>query len=395
MKRLAYISILLFTLGGCVKMPVDWSPYFESQYTQPYGTKVMVEVLEELYPYSDVEVIKNRSQDYIADWYDREACFMYINTRFWPDSAFYEDLLNFNSEGNSLFIATEGENACFDKHGISQAHQNIEQYKLSLHYLYGGKQSYTIDNRPNNAVSYFTKYPSYAKILGTVQIGDSTYPNFISLNRQDGTSKIFLHANPELFSNYHLLHKKDGLYSLRTLAHIKQASTFLWDGYGTKRRYTTPPSDGDATGLLRYIKANKSLSFGFGLLLLALILFFVFNYKRVTRSMLLHLPKKNNSVAFMKLIAGLFKHQENHIDLAKYRANYMLDRIKDKYFVEIGQMDDDFTQKLAQKSTLTESDLAPLTRQLKKIRNTNYLNEEDFIRFCKIVEPYIDKLSLK
>ena len=61
MKQLITISFVLVLLVGCQKMPVDWSPYFESQHKTPFGTKILQEELEELFPYTDVEIIKNQT----------------------------------------------------------------------------------------------------------------------------------------------------------------------------------------------------------------------------------------------------------------------------------------------------------------------------------------------
>lgn len=398
MKQLITISFVLVLLVGCQKMPVDWSPYFESQHKTPFGTKILQEELEELFPYTDVEIIKNQTPDFLQEWYDEKSTYFYINTFFWPTEDDFKKILTFKENSNSVFIATESDSSrVYSYWGIERQDSLLDQYHLRLKHLSGGDRTYYLDNKttsgqPENNISYFTKVPSYAKVLGTIQIGSVEYPNFISIEYGSTQGAVYVHANPELYTNYHLLHKEDALYSFATFSYLENMDYVLWDGFGTERRYNTPPSDGDSTGLLRYVLSSKSLSMAFALLLLTFAAFFIFNYKRITRAMPLHLPKKNNSLHFTKLVAHLFMKEENHITLAQYRTHYFLDLLKEKYFIDIKEVDDTFLKKLAAKTGLSENELKPLILQLKKAKQSNYMNETDYIRFCRIVEPYITQL---
>ena len=394
MRTLIVISFVLL-FSACGRLPVDWTPYYESQHTSPYGTKVLENELQNIFRHSDFYQITGKTEDDINSWYDTDASFIYVNPKFYPDSTFTEDLEQFTDYGNSLFIATEDEtHALFSKFHLGMMHQDQDSYRLQLNYLYSGSKHYTIENRPNNAISYFTSIPSYAKVLGTVEIGDTTFPNFLYVSRRDSDNKILIHANPELFSNYHLLNHADAEYSLNTFSHLLHTQTIFWDGYGTARRYAmTEPVEGDSNSLLRYILSSQALTLGFGTLLLAFILFFLFNYKRKTRSIPIHVPQENNSLAFVELISTLFEGEENQIDLAKYRANYILDIIKEKYYVDIESLDDIFIQRLSHKTEINIETLKPFVFQLRKARNKNYMNQDDFAKFCRIIEPITHRLS--
>jgi len=175
---------------------------------------------------------------------------------------------------------------------------------------------------------------------------------------------------------------------------VYHSGYFLWDGFGTKRRYRTPRSDGDSKSMLRYIMSNPALKLGFFSLVIAILMFFAFNYKRVVRSMPIFTTPQNSSIGFMKMVSNLFMQEENHIHLAKYRVNYFLDKIKEQHFISISNIDEEFSKNLSSKTQLTEDELRPLILQLKKVRNANYLNERDFFRFSKIIESYIKKLNI-
>lgn len=395
MKKIISIFFFALLVTGCQKEKVDWRRYFESQHNTPFGTSVLLSELEYLFDDPYVEVIKGRTEESLDEWAEEYSTYVYINPVFYPDESLFERLLKYNADENSAFISTyESPNSAFEHFGIETSGTEDSLYRLTLTSLNESDRSFTIENKRYSDIVYFTKIPDFARILGTVVVGDSSYPNFFSLSREDGQSQLFFHANPELFSNYHLLKDEDGLYALNTFSHLQHTEFFLWDGFGTERRYSMPPSEGDSAGLLRYILANKSLFYALLLLMGALIFFILFNYKRVTRSMPIHIPPENNSIEFMTLVANLFVSEENHIDLARYRVNYVLDKIKEKYYLDIAEVDDNFRERLAAKANLNPDDLKPFIYHINKVKNTNYLNKESFLKFNKIIEPFISKLSL-
>jgi hypothetical protein len=392
-KCLVYISMILLAIG-CTDAPTDWSPYYESQHTQAYGTEVFQDQLNELYPSAKKTIIKNRTPEFFEDYYGQNSTYFYINTNCYINDTLFEDILHYTKSNNSVFIATdEGENDCYNKLGISMNYAYDQKYfKLTLKHLHYGDKEFTLKNRPTE-IAYFSKIPTNAQVLGTIEIADSIYPNFIALNRLQG-SKILLHANPELFSNYHLLHENDAQYSLNTLSHLMHTNEIIWDGFGTRRRYFTPPSEGDSADLLRYITKHKSLLLALLCISLMIGLFLLFNYKRVVRAMPVHSAQQNNSIAFMQMVANLFVGQENHIDLARYRIHFFLDRIKDKYYIDIGTLDETFKNSLAIKSGLKAEELNRLILELRKVKNTNYLNKANFVKFSKTIEHFTKKLSI-
>ena len=394
--RYIYIITLLTALSAC-EQRTDWYPYFESQHKTPYGTKVLQEQLGNVLPDTYVEIIKSSTDELLAEDMYEQTTYMYINPQYYPDSSQTSALLNFTQSDNGLFIATTDEyfNPLFTKFKISlESINNVKQpIKLNLIHLTDGDYTHNIKLR-DSTITYFHQIPDYATVLGTVEVGDSSYPNYIGITVGGENNVLYLHSNPELFSNYHMLKGDDGRYALNCLSNLYHTGYFLWDGFGTKRRYSTPPSSGDSSDLLRYIWSNPALKYALLTLMAAFLLFFLLNYKRVVRSIPVFQTRKNSSIGFMKMVATLFMQEENHIHLARYRVNYFLDKIKEQHFIDFSQLDEEFTRNLAVKTQLTELELRPLITQLTKVKNANYLNEKDFFRFSKIIESFIQKLNI-
>lgn len=393
LKNLHIALFGLLLLAAC-QPRTDWSPYFESQYKQPYGTKVFQEQLEYQFPASTVEIIKGHTDELFATDDYELSTYVYVNPYYYPDSAEYEQLEQYAKDDNALFIATQNPTAhCFTKYGIKLGRKKTPKFNFRLEKLNVLDQEYNLDNRGVRA-TYFTKIPPYATVLGTVTIGDSTFPNYIAIRLAGYNNKLYLHAQPHVYSNYSMLHKDDGLYALHTLSYLKYTQYFLWDGYGTDRRYTTQPSDGDTEGLLRYIYGSKSLTYALLTILALVLLFFAFNYKRITRAIPVLRPERNNSIDFMKMVANLFVGEENQIAAAKYRANFVLDRIKEKYFLEAADLDENYRKALATKTQVDEQKLVNFVAQLNKIRYSNTLDKAGFIRFSEVIENGISLIKL-
>ena len=395
--RLHYILLATVLLSACGPQDktTDWNLYYESQYKAPYGTYVLSQELEYIFPGSTTEVIKRRPSDYLQayDLYENTS-YIYINELFYPDSLTQVRLINLTQYENSLFIATRNFGAAlFKPYGISTASADISKAKLKLNYAGGNGRTYTIENKIKQ-LSYFTSVPNGARILGTIEVNGVAQPNFIELGLNHPERKILLHCNPLFFTNYHMLHATDGQYAVQALAQLSHTNYFLWDGYGTERRYTTPPQDGSVWDTLNYILKNKSLAAALFTFMAAILLLFGVNYKRIHRHIPIHYKPKNNSLAFMKMVSNLFMHEENHIDLARYRVNYLLDKIRQRYNVNTAEINQDFKLKLAQKANIDPKELDILVAQFQKVRTLKQMSKEGFVSFSKLIESHIHKLDI-
>ena len=391
-----YISLVLVLLFGCGKQEkvVDWSPYFESQYKTPLGTEVFRKELKHFFNNAEIKNITGSTDEYIKDKRYINTTFMYVNTRYFPSQLESTNLLKFAKKENSLFMASYfNGNYLLKKLGVNTESKTVDKYVATLDFLRPNKKQFNIENR-FSTVHYFNKIPANAKILGYLKMDSFYRPNFIQLTLKNNVGNIYLHANPELFSNYYMLNEADGLYALNTLNYIKHQNTILWDGNGTERRYTSQPSKGGIAETLRFVFGSKPLSAAFFLALASILLFVAFNYKRIVRPIPIHKSLNNNSLAFTKLVGNLFMDQENHIDIARYRVIYLLDNVKRKFNLDTSELDEVFTYKLAEKADVNEEELKPFVRLLNKIKNNSYLCKDEFMSLNKHVELFSKKLKI-
>jgi hypothetical protein len=190
-----------------------------------------------------------------------------------------------------------------------------------------------------------------------------------------------------------MLHGQDGLYAVNSLSHLHHTETFIWDGFSTGNRYKAAAGQSSDFGILRYIHQHKSLWYAFLILVLAMLSFVVFNYKRITRAMAIYAPQKNNSIAFMRMVAVLFEKEENHIELARYRITYLLDGIKHRYHIDTSVLDDVFKQKLADKANIPKAEVDIVITQIFKIKESARLDKTGFMHFNETLESFIKKIK--
>ncbi len=396
------IKIIVIALLGCLfcgfsssPRVSDWSRYYESQYKQPYGTYVFHKELEASFPDALFQNINSKTPDFLIEEYIEHGTYFYINrTLRYMDSAIQAELLDFMMYDNGIFVASTNFNRVF-----------FETYDIQTSYFYAKEPCKLTLTKPNGVdnfeienietqVFYFSNLPDNVRVLGTIEVNGEQKPNFISYSFGGTNAQILLHCNPELFTNYHMLNKKDGTYALSTLRHLVHTDELIWDGKNTRKRFYRQEQQGGTTGLLRFIMANKSLRYGFFTLVSCVILLLIFNYKRVTRELKIYKPQENNSVAFIKTIATLFMNQKNHVDLAKYRVNFILDRIRNKHHLDTTELNDNFKKQFASKVGVHSNNVEVFVSTLHKTRSARYLSREEFIAFNTIIERNIKKLKI-
>lgn len=389
------ILLLSLIITSCSKSRTDWYPYYESQHKTPYGTKVFMEQLENLFPSVYQKSIKEKTEKFLEDNYLGPGTFFYINPVFFPDKESYQQIVKYAERPNDIFISTSSSrSAAYKQFGIKIKSNDEDTFNLRIKNLDIEDQKFSIANRIPKHTSYFDSIPEFSTVLGTVEIDSIEKPNYILVFNYKNKSAFYFHAQPSLFSNYHMLRDDDGKYALNCMSHLRYTDYIFWDGYSTRRRYMTQASDGSSNSMLRYIHSSKALSYGLYTLMTLIFLFFAVNYKRVMRPSPIRRPVKNNSLDYIKVIAALFEGESNKIRAAQYRTNYILDRIKDKYYLDSSDVNDEFLEALAAKSEVPSKKLASFVYQLRKTRENETMDSEEFLFFNKVVEEAVTLIKL-
>jgi hypothetical protein len=392
-KNKIYVAIVLMLFISLVIIqhfvPVqsDWKLSFNGYRKSPYGCSIARDLFPELFP--GQSVTDNVSSFYASlppDTLERKNLVI-INEAFDPEEHDLSALLNFASEGNSVFISSSGfsDKLC-DTLGFKIITQVVDTsfFKPGEEVLKLSDPDKSSDSafvfRKRFMESRFEGFDSLRSIpLGMDRKGSV---NFIVMSF--GNGKIFLHCQPLAFTNYHLLYS-NYQYACSALTQLPVVAT-IWDQYYKQDR------EADSSPV-RYILSQAPLRAAYFLLIGTLLIYMVIGSRRMQRAIPVVTPEKNSSLGFIVTVGKLYYRSRNNADLARKKITYFNEFVKNRYSIEKPELRDENVRILWQRSGIEESSIKDLLKLLsglsKRIKITDQeligLHEaiEDFYRHCK------------
>lgn len=395
-KHIAWIVLL----AGCdfsAGKNTNWFKYYESQHSSPYGTMIFKNELKNGFPNTDVTTIHTRTADFLDETYRYQTTYFQISDRsYMLDTATSTALLQYCFNGNDVFLATSSyPNLLLDPYHIDTKAEEVDSVQLGL--AIGPDEKHYMVEPVDDYVTYFSKFPHEATVLGWVKVNGTIRANMISFGFAGTTGHMILHSDPQFFTNYHMLYgfdKDPGSYALDCKQFLRYDDEFIWDGQNTRQRHFSEPSEGDLRSTLRYILQSEALTIALILLLIVMVVGVMVNSKRITRAIPVYVRHKNSTVAFINTIAILFRNQKNFIDLARHRASFILDIIRTKYHLDTTNLNEEFNVQLAFKIGVDPSETRKLVQALSQTRSTQPMDQKQFILFNTTIEQHIQKLKL-
>lgn len=359
--------------------PTDWTPTYSKDQKIPYGTKIAYDLMKDIFPEGDL--IENNEPPFVLfkETY-QNTNYIAITNDFSPDKYEVDRLLEYVSMGNRLFISAYHISGKF-----------ADTLNLDLNYwdyfsFFGRPNKYNMKDSFNiyleeetEGDTVFYKYPvqminSYLDedndsliILGRNSVD---YPNFVMI--KIGSGFIYIHTLPGAFTNFHI-HSKEGVeYVEKVLTHLPETKT-IWSGYYNPGIY-------NSYSLLRYILKSPSFRYAYYLTLISLVVFILFTLKRRQRIIPVIPPKTNTSLEFVNMIGRLYFQKRDNVDIARKKQIYLLEFIKNRYYMTYSEKDDTYVNRLSERSGIEldkVSRLVHLNRYLKT--KTSLMDDELFI----------------
>lgn len=385
------LMVLLF-LGITVieltkEQPINWAATYNENDKIPYGTYVLHNELETLFPNNKIHDIKVTPYEYFNDFYDHKdstylttGSYLKIDQRIAIDDISINELLNFAAEGNSLFIATNYfPRVLKDTLNFETTNEfNFEdKTSFTLANTRFTKDSITLEKKINNI--YFSELDAnHTTVLGYQKFNNEAFINYVKINYKKGA--IFLHLQPIVFTNYNLLKDNNKAYVANVLSYLKDDTLF----------YDSANKKGILKGQspMRFILSNPPLRYAWYLLLISLLLFMIFNAKRKQRIIKVIKPNENTTVAFTKTIGNLYYETKDHDNLIDKKITYFLEHIRRTYYLDTQLLDDKFTKALALKSGTDTIDTKKLIDKIVHLRAKSNCSETDLIALNKTIEDF-------
>lgn len=399
----AALLTVLFSCSGRKQLP-SLEETFSKTDKNPFGTHVAFRGINELFFRNDVRVKRTSLDKSLDDFNDTSSLFISISRHFYLRRTERNALLSYVSRGNSAFMsAREFDSSLLKEMGVNISDSASWFFPDLMRMKYTGtslSEPYFRENTLYNyyynpVISSFNTQPgaAHTRVLGTNELGQ---PNFIILFH--GKGRFYLHCEPRLFSNYFLLQDKNYKYLEQVFSLMPPVpDNVYWDDYYNKREYKPGDSDNDSadgnrSGLSVLFK-YPPLSWAFWLILLLILLYLLFGGKRRQRIIKNIAQTENTSVAFTETVGRLYLQKKDNRNIADKMITYLLEHIRNQYFISTTSLTDDFTAMLSRKSNVPYETVQRLMETINKVQQMDKVDDGALLSLNQQIENFYKNKS--
>ena len=214
-------------------------------------------------------------------------------------------------------------------------------------------------------------------ILGTDETDNA---NFVKYNI--GRGSILVHTIPHAFANYNVL-KNDGDYISKCLSYLPDGEIFWDEYYKDVNKYNSTP--------LRYIMNNTQLKWSYFTLIFSVAIFVLFKGKRTQRIIPVIQPYTNTTIEFIETIGNLYFRQKNHKNIAEKKISYFMDYLRNRYAINITELNDEAKKAVSSKTNYTEADTFQLFYVIKTVRWSKNVDGKSLLNLNNEIEKFYKK----
>ncbi|MDO6800855.1 hypothetical protein Q4595_00205 [Wenyingzhuangia sp. 1_MG-2023] len=408
------LVVLTIVLENITPEKVIWQRTYHENETNPYDLKVFYDQLDTLFYQEKLVTLKNTFYEFTEEDpsinYQQNNTYINIDDGFFPDKTSEDKLLAFIGNGNTAFIsANQFSSSLLNSLKIVKNFKGKNLMKtdsLTLSFVQK-PESLTYKAKLKFYQNYF-KDSSNIKSLGKIAFksNDTLFEkiNFIEIPFKKGL--VYLHTQPEIFTNYYLLETSNTKYINQLLSYIPTKvpnsninnthtviqngststfvdnSTFIYfeSNYKTDADISNSP--------LRFIKKQKELYWAWWLLLIGVFLFFIINAKRKQRIIPI-LPKvRNTSMDFVETIALLYEEADNFQPIVQQKIHIFFKNIRHTYNIVTDKTNPKLVEQLSLKSGYDKQKTKELIRFINVIKTRETSSIELLTRLNKEIEDF-------
>ena len=401
-KTNIYLIIVVATIGLLMVLQynkpkeLNWFPSYVAQHKIPYGTYVLNELMGQLF--NETQQVHVPPFEYLNDNFEARGTYFLVNENIEFGASELETLLDWTSEGNTLFIASTS----FEENLLDTLHLSTS----GLFAGFGEEQNQIhrlVNPKLNSEVDYpFTKdnYSNFFKTIDTVNTTVLSIVNnyedslaverkHFNVIRQDfGDGDIILSTFPKAFTNYFILKDNNRNYTAGLLSYIDSSKPVYMDNHykAGKKFYTSP----------MYIFLNtKEFKWAYYLVLIGALVYVLFEGKRKQRAIPVVTPLKNQTLAFTRTIADMYYEKGQRKPIAEHKIEQFLEYIRSHLYMGTIKREEEFYKNLASRSSHTFEEIKKLFTFLDLLRNRNEVSDADLQKLNTAIEKFKHKADGK
>lgn len=368
---------------------------YGSRDKKPYGSYVPYKLLENFFDNNKTRVItKSFAQTYRKDAHFQEASndvYIIVAGQLFATQEDVNAMYNYVSAGNRLFMAVEKTDSLLEtafnftttpdttfKEPYNVATQAFINPAFAPDTFFSAKGISMLESLDKTDTSTTT-------ILGT---NTKNEPNFFRINV--GNGHLFVLLNPMTWTNNFLLEKQN-IKALETqMAYLPQyPQNVYWDEYYKHLRYRQRGDFSNWQVLMRH----PSLRWALWLAVLLLLLYVLFEGKRRQRIIPLKPALANSSLEFAETLGRLYYLHHDNQNLARKMIQHLLEYIRNHYYLNTGQLNDEFVLLLSRKSGHPQEAVAEMIRQVHALRLADSVSDSELQYFYNSIYQFYLKAN--
>ncbi len=389
-----YIIVLLVVFTAIVYVqlnapkPVKWTKTYKNKDKIPFGCKAFYDLLEKSAFNDRLEIEKENIYKTLEKITAQKnlSSSIFVNDNLAFDNVETKLLLKYVEEGNKVLLAANSINGLLADTLKLKTNMEFSYFipakadsVFSVVYHQGQKDQKVFAYRDGITPVYFTSFDT----LKTNVIAEDLKKNPIYISVKWGKGEFYVLSVPDIYCNYNVVNKSSRQFAYTTMSYLN-APVVRWDEY-----YKT--YNDHITSKLQFIFNNDSLYAAYGLTLLSILFFMIFNLKRKQRPIPVIVPPSNSTLDFVNVIGSVYYNSKNHKIIAEEKIATFLEYIRSKFQVNTRLFDDTFLNRVTALSGMSTADVQRIFILIDKIQFSTSIDEQTLIQLNTEIEKFHEK----
>jgi hypothetical protein len=396
--------------------PLDWKPTYINTDKIPYGTYALFDQLPRLLGTDSIEVVRlpvynqltgislddtpqesrrYRSSRDVAEvdsvslpLREGQANYLFINNEFGNIPLDVRTLLAYARRGNNVFITAEDlYGAFFDSLSVRverldpPVREGVRPLLLpdsvELRFTNPALAAVRCQLPGKEARHRFVLKPGHAgHTLATDEKGRAVYVDI-----PHGRGHIYLCSVPAAFSNIYFLRPTSQQFAGAALRYLPARRTF-WDEYQKQ-------GPAGEQSLLRVLMAHEALRIAYYATLAGAVLFMFMGARRRQRIIPTINPLPNTTLLFTRTVAGLYRQGSSHALIAEKKVGLFMDYLRTRFQETSPDFgDEEFRERLSQKSGLARTRVDELLRLVNHARTAPQMTDQQLLQLSRALNDF-------
>ena len=374
------VIVMALTVFSSADRKVDWEQTYDANSKQPYGLYIFGEQLKHFFS-KRVDRISYTPYEYLRRNQQKGECNYIFTTKGIDEVSLKKVLSDVQAGSQALFL--NNDDGLMDTLKIKTNYQlMVSEVNLQLNSTSYNKPIYLRPERDYIRVNYFTRLDKERdKALGYAFSSDGKKErrkiNFVEVPY--GKGKFFLHLGPPIaFTNYFLKESQEvRSYAATVLSYLPKDRPTVW---------FVPSNQGKDE--LSFIMSQPQLRTAWHLMLVGFLLYLLFKGKRQQRIIPVIEKPKNTTIEFAQSISSLYYQERDATDMVRKKITYFLDQVRQRYYLDTQQINEDFATKLANKSGKDKDLVQQIVGTIIHFEQTQQAQEETLTQLDKWIDEF-------